>query len=115
MIQSMLSSRAPTILGGESTSRAVSRPFYPPDVAEDEVSGITAEEMESAETIITNRLVNKNITNYEIYTDNENHQIIVRFPWQSDNEDYNPRTRSRTSARPRLSPSVRVSRTQTET
>ena len=64
--------------------------IFTPDVAEDEVSGITAEEMESAETIITNRLVNKNITNYEIYTDNENHQIIVRFPWQSDNEDYNP-------------------------
>ena len=36
---------------------------FTPDVAEDEVSGITAEAMESAETRITNRLVNQNITN----------------------------------------------------
>ena len=64
--------------------------IFTPDVAEDEVSGITAADMTAAETIITNRLVNKNITNYEIYTDNENHQIIVRFPWQSDNENYDP-------------------------
>ena len=64
--------------------------IFTPDVAEDEVSGITVADMTAAETIITNRLVNKNITNYEIYTDNENHQIIVRFPWQSDNEDYDP-------------------------
>ncbi len=66
--------------------------IFTPDVSSDEVSNITAENMASAETIITNRLINKNITNYEVYTDNENHQIIVRFPWQSDDDDYDPQT-----------------------
>lgn len=45
-----------------------------------EADGITAADMESAKTIIETRLVNQNITDYEVYTDTDNHQIIVRFP-----------------------------------
>lgn len=65
--------------------------IFTPDVSDEELAEITADDMASAETIITNRLVNNNITNYEVYTDNDNHQIIVRFPWQSEDASYDPK------------------------
>lgn len=43
----------------------------------------TDTEMDAARAIIETRLVAKNITDYEIYTDNATDRIIVRFPWQS--------------------------------
>ncbi len=49
---------------------------------------ITDEDMDSAKAIIETRLVNKNITDYEVYTDRGNHQIIVRFPWAADESDF---------------------------
>ena len=42
---------------------------------------ITDADMDSAKAIIETRLVNNNITDYEVYADNNNKQIIVRFPW----------------------------------
>ncbi len=48
---------------------------------------ITASDMQAAKTVIETRLVNQNITDYEIYTDNE--QIIVRFPWSEDKSGFN--------------------------
>lgn len=50
---------------------------------------ITADDMESAKAIIETRLVNNNITDYEVYTDTNNHQIIVRFPWAAGESDFN--------------------------
>ncbi len=64
--------------------------IFTPDVTEEEFDAITSEDMANAETIINTRLVNKNITDSEVYTDNENKQIIVRFPWQSEETDYDP-------------------------
>ncbi|MBQ6818935.1 MAG: protein translocase subunit SecD [Clostridia bacterium] len=64
--------------------------IFTPDVTEEEFDTITSEDMANAETIINTRLVNKNITDSEVYTDNENKQIIVRFPWQSEETDYDP-------------------------
>lgn len=64
--------------------------IFTPDVTDAEFKTITAEEMADAETIINTRLVNSNITDSEVYTDNENKQIIVRFPWQSEETDYDP-------------------------
>lgn len=55
-----------------------------------DISQVTDEMMDSAESVITTRLVGDNITDYEVYTDSEEKQIIVRFPWQSDEEDYDP-------------------------
>ncbi|MBQ8533667.1 MAG: SecD/SecF family protein translocase subunit [Clostridia bacterium] len=55
-----------------------------------DISLVTDEMMNSAESVITTRLVGANITDYEVYTDSEEKQIIVRFPWQSDEEDYDP-------------------------
>lgn len=47
-------------------------------------------DMESAESIIKVRMVSQNITDYEIYTDTDKQRIIVRFPWKSDEADFNP-------------------------
>ena len=49
---------------------------------------ITSDDMDAAKQIIETRLVNKNITDYEVYTDAKNHQIIVRFPWAADESDF---------------------------
>ncbi len=49
---------------------------------------ITAEDMDAAKAIIETRLVNKNITDYEVYNDVDNHQIIVRFPWAANESDF---------------------------
>jgi protein-export membrane protein SecD len=49
---------------------------------------ITSEDMEAAKTLIESRLVNKNITDYEVYCDVDNNQVIVRFPWEADESDF---------------------------
>ena len=49
---------------------------------------ITDDDMDAAKAIIETRLVNKNITDYEVYPDSDNHQIIVRFPWAADESDF---------------------------
>lgn len=51
---------------------------------------ITADDMTSAKAIIETRLVNNNITDYEVYTDNSSHQVIVRFPWEANESNFDP-------------------------
>ncbi len=48
----------------------------------------TDEQVEAIKTIIERRLVDNNITDYECYADLANDQVIVRFPWQSDETDF---------------------------
>lgn len=50
----------------------------------------TAAELESARDIIEIRLDNKYITDREVTLDKDGGYIIVRFPWKSDEKDYNP-------------------------
>ena len=50
----------------------------------------TADQLESAKAIIELRMVSKSITDYEIYTDEANDKIIVRFPWKSGESDFDP-------------------------
>ncbi len=50
----------------------------------------TKEQMASAETVIKQRLVTQNITDSEVYTDNDKNRIIVRFPWKENEENFNP-------------------------
>ena len=50
----------------------------------------TAEQLEAAKAIIELRMVSKSITDYEIYTDESNDLIIVRFPWRSDESRFDP-------------------------
>ncbi|MBR2043755.1 MAG: protein translocase subunit SecD [Clostridia bacterium] len=60
---------------------------FTPDIPENQ---ITDEDMEAAKAIIDTRMVNQNITDYEIYADNENHQIVVRFPWAANDSEMDP-------------------------
>lgn len=60
---------------------------FMPDI---EVENITDEDMDAAKEIIETRLVNENITDSEVYADNNTKQIIVRFPWKSDETDFDP-------------------------
>ena len=50
----------------------------------------TTEQLNAAKEIIETRMVSQSITDYEIYTDPTNNRIIVRFPWRSDEQDYDP-------------------------
>lgn len=52
----------------------------------DEKIEVTATQLEGVKTIIEQRLVSKNVTDYEAYTDLANKQVIVRFPWASTTE-----------------------------
>lgn len=58
---------------------------FSPDISDVE---ITENDMQAAKTIIETRLVNNSITDYEVYADNHNQQIIVRFPWKADESDF---------------------------
>lgn len=59
--------------------------FAPP-----EGTDASNEEMDAARSIIETRMLNNNITDYDIYVDYNAHQIIVRFPWQSEDSDFDP-------------------------
>ncbi len=50
----------------------------------------TTEQLEAAKEIIETRMVSQSITDYEIYTDPTNNRIIVRFPWRSDEQNFDP-------------------------
>ena len=50
----------------------------------------TNEQLNAAKEIIETRMVSNSITDYEIYTDPTNNRIIIRFPWRSDEENFDP-------------------------
>ena len=52
----------------------------------------TPEQMTAAKTVIEDRLVGLGITDYESYVDSNKDRIIVRFPWKTDEADFNPQT-----------------------
>ncbi len=52
----------------------------------DENIEVTAAQLDGVKKIIEQRLVSKNITDYEAYTDASSKQVIVRFPWSSTEE-----------------------------
>ena len=52
----------------------------------DENITVSATQLDGIKTIIEQRLVSKNVTDYEAYTDLANKQVIVRFPWASTTE-----------------------------
>ena len=53
-----------------------------------EDADITDEDMDAAKAIVETRLVNENITDYEIFADNDNYQIVVRFPWPANESNF---------------------------
>ena len=47
-------------------------------------------EMDAAKTTIEQRLVTLNITDSEVYVDYNKKRVIVSFPWQASEEDFDP-------------------------
>lgn len=50
----------------------------------------TKEELESARNVMESRLDNENIDDREVTIDSDNGYIIVRFPWTSDEKNFDP-------------------------
>ncbi|HHV50649.1 MAG TPA: SecD/SecF family protein translocase subunit [Clostridiales bacterium] len=55
-----------------------------------DVKNVTEAQMNGVKDVIAQRLVGNNITDYEIYADMSNHQVIVRFPWKSGESNFDP-------------------------
>ena len=56
----------------------------------EEVQEVTEAQMNGVKDVIAQRLVAQNITDYEIYADVANRQVILRFPWKEDEADFDP-------------------------
>lgn len=76
---------ADEIRWGIDISGGVDVTFSPPEGVE-----ASQEQMDAAQAAIEVRLVNLGITDYELYVDHSNYDIIVRFPWQAGEEDFDP-------------------------
>ena len=50
----------------------------------------TKAQLEAVAKVMKDRLVNLGINDYEVYTDEGNDKVIVRFPWQSGEKDFDP-------------------------
>ncbi len=48
------------------------------------------EQMESAAEVMRQRLIAMNVTDYEVFVDTMADRIIVRFPWNSNEKDFDP-------------------------
>lgn len=59
--------------------------FVPADGAD-----ATDEQLDAALEVVKLRLASLNINDSEVYEDSENDRIIVRFPWQAGEEDFDP-------------------------
>ncbi len=58
--------------------------------AKDTKIQVTEEQLDGVKAVIEERLVLRNITDYEIYADTANKQVVVRFPWEADESNYDP-------------------------
>lgn len=91
-ISSQLGARTDTYIKGAGDIRfgidirgGVDVTFAPADDAD-----ATDKQMDQATAVIKQRLIGQNITDYEVYTDYNKDRIIARFPWKSDEKDYDP-------------------------
>ena len=50
----------------------------------------TDDQLEAAQLVIENRLVALNVTDYELYVDNNSDSLILEFPWQSGETSFDP-------------------------
>ena len=50
----------------------------------------TDDQLEAAQLVIENRLVALNVTDYELYVDNNSDSLILEFPWQSGETEFDP-------------------------
>ena len=56
----------------------------------DDTLAVTENQLNGVKAIIEERMVLQNITDYEIYADSANQQVVIRFPWDADETDYDP-------------------------
>ena len=56
----------------------------------DEKLAVNDNQLNAVKAIIEERMVLQNITDYEIYADTSNKQVVVRFPWGADETNYDP-------------------------
>lgn len=63
--------------------------FYAVD-DDDNAMQADSEQLDAAKEIISIRLIDNHITDYELYVDYENSRIILRFPWREDETDFDP-------------------------
>ena len=61
----------------------------PEDYAKE--NDITIDNLNAAKSIMETRLVSKNINDYEVFVDTATNAIIVQFPWQSDDNSFDPK------------------------
>lgn len=52
----------------------------------------SAEQLNAVQAVMELRMVNLNITDYEIYTDPAKDQVIVRFPWKEGESGFDPQS-----------------------
>ena len=50
----------------------------------------TDDQLDAAQLVIENRLVGLNVTDYELYVDYDSDRLILEFPWQSGEMDFDP-------------------------
>ncbi len=50
----------------------------------------TTEQLDAVTEVIKQRLTSLNINDYEVYEDDANDRVIVRFPWQAGEKDFDP-------------------------
>ena len=82
---------ADEIRWGIDIQGGVEATFYPVNDDGSEMDA-TQEQLDAAREIIATRLVNDHITDYELYTDYDNNRIIVRYPWKTDETEFDPET-----------------------
>ena len=63
---------------------------FMPDLEDTDLEDITSAQIDQATSIINVRLVDNNITDAEVYPDKTRKQIVVRFPWQVGETDFDP-------------------------
>lgn len=55
---------------------------------EDDAADATNEQISSMKEVIVRRMIANNITDYEAYTDFDNDQVIIRFPWKKGESEF---------------------------
>lgn len=55
---------------------------------EDESIDATDSQIEAMKDVIVRRMIANNITDYEAYSDTDNDQVIIRFPWKSGETEF---------------------------
>jgi len=59
---------------------------------EDESIEATDAQIEAMKEVIVRRMIANNITDYEAYTDSDNNQVIIRFPWKNNETEFDAKS-----------------------